>query len=490
MFICVVFSRRRRALAATDEEVFRHFHETATYRKAARANKVMTGREGTRELVPPPLTTESRTDMFNRLLRNFENSASSGIQLSTETSYATAVKVFRSFCSNLGLDPFLRWSPQGFPINYDEDCAPLPFRVSALGIFLVWLVSDYKISGAAASGYLSGVRKYFLFHRQDLSSFSHPSLRESRTALRLEDVRSKPIASRLRLAFSHEMFNFLTRHVLNRSTPRGLCTLTAIEFAIVMVCRCSEYLWSTSDHFVRGEDVLFDVQCRESKKTVQIMASAAFEFASYHVLRVIVCIRSAKNDIVGEGHSYSFNKAEISPSCAFCFASDMFACAIKVRPKPSTPFFSHSGCVDPFILSYSDVHNALQRAASYVDADPAFLSRIGTRSLRIAGCTRLAAAGKETVDIRIYMRSKSDSFLRYIRSSSAFTDDIRSTITNPSLVPASDLVMHEFGALARRARRVRVASSSSVGQSPPPPPSSLSPRLAGQRRWLQGSSRI
>ena len=398
-----------------------------------------------------PALPESRADNIRRLLTNFANSSSGGIEVSTESMYASAVKLYTQYCRLFGFDTFLRIRPVDFPVHFDDDCAPLPFNVTVLGLFLNWMVTDHGIQGDTACGYLAGVRKLFSNRNMSVTCFDHPSISNSRTALRLHDRSFVTKRLRLRLAFTHEMFAFLQTRVVSRNSTKGLCTIAVAEFAVILACRCSEYLYSTADHFVRGIDVLFEVRCPSTSVTCTIISSLAFFYAHWTVLSMTVSIRGAKNDKLGNGVPYSFFPAVVSETCAFCFVSDMFLWSVRARPLPRNPLFSfNSQEGNGFIFTYEDLNAALKHAASYVNRDPAFLARIGTRSLRIAGATRLAAAGKQKVDIRTHMRCKSDAFLRYIRIAASDTESARAAITNPSIIPAEDLAMHDLSTLTHR----------------------------------------
>ena len=399
-----------------------------------------------RENIPPPPVAESPHELWQRSMSNFVATTCASIKVDTRAGYCTAVGHYKRFCSAINInvsDPdslFLRTPVPG-------RFSPLPWAVTVLGLFLVHCVNDLPVQGDVACGYLAGVRKFFSENCAEgsPSPFLHHKLTEARTALRDRTATESSRLARRFLPFTHAMLNALLKCVCPVTLVRDHCIVVAVYFGMTLLCRCSEILFSAKDHFLRGSDVVFHVRLPDGTDTV-ICSSDAHLHASCQLCCCYLLMRSAKNDAGGEGVPYLFYPAKLSTVCAFCIATELFRWAVRGRPLPENPFFSYRHPTDGFILSYQSLNDAIVSAARYVVA-PELLRRIGTRSLRISGATLLHASGKGELSIQEYMRSKSNSFLRYIRQSSQSIESSRAATANPTTYTAVDLRVQAFSSL-------------------------------------------
>ena len=411
----------------------------------------MTGREGSRELVPPPPGLESQWSLIARSSDNFLRATSGCVSDNTESTYGTSVRQYRLFCVDRGIsDIFLRLPPVDFPES------PLPFAVMILGSFLVFLVSDNGIQGDSACGYLSGVRHFFSVQLPpvDTTSFDHPSITAARAFVRALDAVKQSKLERRRLPFTHAMLANLRLYVCAWSVPRGRCSIVAAEFGMTLCCRCSEILFSIEDHYLRGKDVVFillhsSTGCREFISSVVAPSyESSVRSGEWSIVEMFILIRSAKNDQEGEGHPYAFTPSTLSSSCAFCLLSDMWDYAVMAHlPSEDAPFFSYWVGFGSFVLSYHQFKADLKAAALRTIGCS---RKIGTQSLRISGATLLNSAHFDKLSIRDYMRCKSMSFLRYVRLSRECVSLANAAASNPSLFTNDDLLLSSFQQLTRK----------------------------------------
>lgn len=407
----------------------------------------MTGSVLSRENIPPPPARECSSELWHRSLSNFFATTSASIQVDTRANYCTGVNHYRRFCTAIGIDVadadslFLRVPVPG-------RSSPLPWAVTVLGLFLVHCVNDLPVQGDVACGYLAAVRKFFSENCAEgsPSPFVHSKLTEARTSLRDRTAMECSRLERRFLPFTHAMLQALLRHVAPVALVYSHCIVVAVYFGMTLLCRCSEIIFNAKDHYLRGSDVVFHIRLQDGSESV-IDSSEAHLHARCQLLCCYVLMRSAKNDIGGEGVPYVFYPASISDVCVFCIATELFRWAVRGRPLPGTPFFSYRHPSDGFILSYQPFYDAIVKAASYVVA-PNLLKRIGTRSLRISGATLLHASGRNELSIQEYMRSKSNSFLRYIRQSAQSIEQARAATANPTSYSAADLRLQAFSSLA------------------------------------------
>ena len=428
--------------AASNYSAFKIFKDSATRARKARTGLVMTGHAGSRDILPRPLTPESAWDRLNRSCSNFFRATGGSVSNNTEAGYCTAVNQYRLFCEEAGIaDILLRQPAPGVPESH------LPYAVIILGAFLVFLVSDHGIQGDSACGYLSGLRHFFQVRQIDTSPFDHPSITDARAHVRAIDVAKASRLSRRRIPFTHEMLRNLRLYVCAWDSPRGRCCIVATVIGLTLCMRCSEILFSIEDHYLRGMDVVFSV-CEPSGVTVFITSVDAHKFTHCTVTEMFVLVRSAKNDQEGEGHDYTFLPSVLSSTCAFCIVSDMWSYAVMSRLlHEESPFFSYPHGDNPFILQYQYFKKNLKDAARRTIGSDA---KIGTQSLRISGATILDSAGTDKLSIRDHMRSKSTSFLRYVRHSRERHDSARAAIANPTLFTTSDLGFFAAPSLVRK----------------------------------------
>ena len=236
------------------------------------------------------------------------------------------------------------------------------------------------------------------------------------------------------------MLKCLETSVCSRFDARGLCIIVASHLAVTLILRCSEYIYSLEQHFIRGQDVVFEL-VDPVTGVVSIIASPDAHRFDHLVLRTTyVYLRDAKNDQEGKGNGYGFTPSPISDTNVFDIATELFDCARRCRPFAKAPFFSCTHGPSTFVLQYKSFKAALKRAAVVLSGTGAD-AKIGTHSLRILGVALQHAAHVTDLDIMTYMRSKSLSFLRYIRLSMSTIQGYRSAAANPLLYTDADVQM-------------------------------------------------
>lgn len=433
--LCLLFILRADALA---DAMFLDCLSSAQEKRRAASFMTMHGIAGSRSLVLKPIETEAQEVFRARLLTNFHNLTRAPVTDSTEHTYCTGVKCWRQFVTLTAIpDVFCSIVPPWYVPG------PWSFAATMIGAFLAYLVTENGVGYPAASGYVSGVRHFFRTNTQSLAPFNCISLQDARKSLDMRHKAKESNADARRLPFTHPMFTALRFYVGSVSNQKHFAIVLAAQLAVTLILRCSEYLYSIEEHFIRGQDVVFRIRDNASGSVRLVTSSDVWAYDDHTLLMAYVYLRSAKNDQSGDGNGYGFAPAPVSETNAFDIASDLYKHARTCRPLRKCPFFSSSNGVI-FVLRYKEYKEALKSAAFHVTGSSA---RIGTHSCRILGASQQHAAQVSDLDIMFYMRSKSLSFLRYIRLSTSRTEGYRSAAANPALYTDDDLLVLHLSSL-------------------------------------------
>lgn len=409
--------------------------ERATQNRKASNFLVMHGCAGSTALVLRPVLDEATLDFRLRMAQNLNNLVRTSVDDNTERTYCTGVRCWLAFLVKMEiLDKFLSVVPVWFTfVNWS-------FASSILGQFLAYLVTDNGVAYPTASGYLSAVRHYFKVNMKSLEPFLCVSLQDARKSLKLRHEAQQSSADSRRQAYTHEMLKCLETSVCSRFDAKGFCIIVAAHLAVTLILRCSEYLYSLEQHFIRGQDVIFELVDPATGVVSIIASSEAYLFDHLELRTTYVYLRDAKNDQEGKGNGYGFTPSPVTATNVFDIATELFDCAKRCRPHLKAPFFSCTHGPSTFVLHYKPFKAALKRAAVILAGTGAD-AKIGTHSLRILGVALQHAAHVTDLDIMTYMRSKSLSFLRYIRLSMSTIQGYKSAAANPFLYTDADIRM-------------------------------------------------
>ena len=148
---------------------------------------------------------------------------------------------------------------------------------------------------------------------------------------------------------------------------------------------------------------------------------------------MLINVRGAKNDVLGEGHRFDFPAVATNSEKAYDIAHDCFRWAICARPLMGHPFLSFKG---KWVLKYHTLSAAVKKVAVEMGFDP---SKFRTHSLRIGGASMLAAANVPDYVIQVQGRWKSLAFLEYVRIAKKTFDSALAAIVNTEGLTVCDV---------------------------------------------------
>ena len=373
--------------------------------------------------------------MYDRLAANWRCSVTQCVEKSSAETYATAWQHYLRMCTSLHCDPLMRTQHPA----YARDAArqQISYGTMMILLFIAYLQTptdpaDDRKPPTIAS-YVSGLRHYWRVHFLYLDGFSHPLVAQYKRALTLTDPNRHEAKDFLRLPFTVDMLQHAKVTALDMSSIEGQCIALALEVQLTMLHRVSEILPTTDDHYMRAVDVIF--QLSVAGTTVYVPADAACRHDVRNLRGVMFTTRSAKNDQGGNGSRIFIDVHDTSsPHVAFCFASDTFRWAHKARPRGADSLFSYR---NKWQLTPDAYGAAIKAVAKSMGLDP---SRYSSHSLRIAGASALAAAGKPDWFIKKMGRWQSLAFLQYIQFSVPSMREAVTTIISPSCFTIADLI--------------------------------------------------
>jgi hypothetical protein len=228
-------------------------------------------------------------------------------------------------------------------------------------------------------------------------------------------------SERSHLPFTLDMIHRYRDNYGNRDIRRhGIHT--AMMVAYVLLLRIPEYAPSKSNHHFRTQDVGFVT-------TGGIIPSYRCRGIDWEeITGVVFTVRSAKNDIEGEGHRMAFSK---KVSGRDCICAITWAWARRARSQEHEVFFSSTEA--GWIISPTHMSEALQAVAAAMNLPR---HRYSPHSLRYGGASALAASGAPTYVIQTVGRWKSLAFLQYIKLSRVILDKVHLAITADDVLTA------------------------------------------------------
>ena len=376
----------------------------------------------------PEVVGETTGERFLRMRMNCMATVAQCIQPSTRGTYETGWRRWVSFCRWFEVDPYLRVVPKEWVVHDWE--VPVDFREMAVVSFMQKLCVDEQLCPGTVNVYLSSVRYVYKMANLDIAFLASEWVAAARTAVTLLYRVDHPIAGRVGLPFTCDMVVHAMTKTLNRDTPEDHVKLTAMKLALTCLLRVSEYIPGSpsADHWLRSQDVAFGMRDGSVVPSWRVSLVVLSDVRS-----VIVTVRSAKNDVEGEGHRMEFPRVAVDAMHAFDLAADMFSWAVRAQPKYGHPFLSYRG---EWRLGYAALSKVIKLVAKELGLDPA---RYRTHSLRIGGASMMAAAGRPDYEIQKQGRWKSLAFLEYIRLGRASFKAALEAICNPSILTVADV---------------------------------------------------
>jgi hypothetical protein len=350
------------------------------------------------------------------------------VQESTQKTYGVGWRRWLAFSNWFGTDPYLRAVPCDWVPSSEE--SPTAFQDFVVISFMHHMCIDEKLCPGTMGVYLSGVRYYFKVANRDIKFLVSAWISSARTAMTLQYRRDNPVAGKKALPFTCDMLVFAKSKTFNTGSVIDAAITSCMEFAVVCMARVSEAIPGAAgvDHWLRSEDVLFGL------KTGGVVPSHEVGVVPWHRIQsVIFTIRSAKNDMEGEGHRFEYLSQCSSAARAFDIVEDMYSWACRAQLKKGQPFFSYRS---EWTLSYEVLSKAIKKVATCMGLDG---RRYRPHSLRIGGASMLAAAGLPDYVIQKLGRWKSLAFLEYIRLGKRSFDMALEAMVNPMLLTVGDV---------------------------------------------------
>jgi len=411
-------------------------------RQLSAAKRIQNPSNAPSTLIQKPLVKESISEAWRRYQNNWKWIFRHSVGPGSKLTYSTAWNSYRAFCTSVGItDLFLDVPSQTFieeSISVDGFIGGSPFDYKTLVILsyisAMYGDSDKKLMHSTIGTYLSGIRHFFDQAHKSTTFFDAPIISQTRSSLQYLWAQKNSLAETQTLPITCDMFVY-ARDVYFKNMPsswenRGI--LVGMIIAFCCLFRMSELLITSANHYLRGQDVVFEVASGPS--TIKsIHPSKAYLYLLQDVRSVAITVHSAKNDWQGEGHRMYFRTVNDTAPRAFELVREMFAWAQEARPRYDDAFLMYKGT---FMVSYENMSAAIKAIASALGFDP---SRFSMHSLRIGGASALAASGAPTHYIQKMGRWKSLAFLRYIHWAVGGMADALKILSNPGHFTADDL---------------------------------------------------
>ena len=399
-------------------------------------------KDNTETVHSKPSGLESSDSAYSRQVSNMLKMSTCYITDSSMTTYSVGHRAWNNWCLAVNVDPTLSTTHHLYTPNM------YGFRLQAFATFLGFLATDLRLAPPTIHVYKHAV--IYAMKRQHLPvEFSdHELLDRLRGAIVIDWNANHEKSATRRLPFTLEMAIMGEKTLWPHHLPSGRIIIIAVKMGLCLLARASELLSSEKDHFIRSQDVIFEMKYRSSGKIFYVQSSEANKFSDFikfQLIGVTTTIRSAKNDQAGEGHKTYWTVRELTETCVFDIVTDMFSWAIYARPPVDLPFLSYFGgrVENNFSLTYENLLKEIKNAARVCGFDP---RNFGCHSLRIGGASILAAAQYPNHYIQKQGRWKSLAFLAYIHWSVKSMEKAISAIANPSHFTNKDLLHLNPGA--------------------------------------------
>ena len=314
------------------------------------------------------------------------------------------------------------WYMDGYPIGD---------QVRIIGAYMLYAYTELKLSAGTISGSLSGIRHQFRSTYRCCQIFSHESIRGSKTALALDERKTKEDScSAKKLPMSVDMVIDLVDHLGTSKDIRECMTAVAVQMAFFYLLRQSEYIYNKasvakgSDHAMKAEDIIFELDTNKGRIWLESWQLKPEMWNQVRLVKFI--LRSAKNDTERTGSTF-WSRNRQDPG-GINIVKVVFDWAIRARHVKGSYFMSaqvgNSGMYLP--LRYDDVSNAIKACATRFGFTTA---EFGTHSPRIGGACALRAGDISNSIIMTMGRWKSlSSCLGYQGTSFREYDTVQSVM--------------------------------------------------------------
>jgi len=383
---------------------------------------------------------ESSSVFRNRHHSNYMISSTHCVTESSQKTYNTGWSTWKEFCLLSETDSLLRFAPitHCTTLNHaDEADRMYAYRVDSLGCFSSWLAIDKGLNPSTIGTYTAGVRDWFRREHKDLAFFCDEGLRNMRRAMHLDWIASHDsVHEKATLPFTLDMVMKVSE-VMDISVMKDHAMKMGLELQFLQLLRVSELLPTPSDHYIRGQDILFYFRSSDGN-IIHVFPHEVSEYKLEDLIKVELTVRSAKNDLDGSGMKYSHIRTVNGPNLSIDLAANMYNYALVAKPLFDEPFLTYVSKNDTRRwCNYGDYNALIKKVARHCNFNDRHFS---THSLRRGGATLLAVAGHPNHYIRSMMRSKSDSFLRYIHFAVGSMLQSQKSLLDPSIFTMKDLL--------------------------------------------------
>jgi len=393
------------------------------------------------ELVQKPKgSVETPKLLWRRLQKNWRYIVQFSVKESSLDTYSTALRAWKTFCNSAGIkDIWLNEMEEEFMESREGEVIDNPFsyQVTELLSFVAFLHGEQNVAHNTVGVYLSGVRHWFkqMFTKYD-QCFEDPIICQARSSLHYLAVTNKELAAdKKTLPFTCDMVVYASEVFLKKGpqSMRNAGIFVALVIAFCCLMRSCEIFITASNHYLRGQDVVYGVMIGGVE--TKIFPRDAWKYELSACRNVTITVHSAKNDWEGEEHRMFFSVNDLDAgSYGFDLVKVMFSWSRESRTRNDDAFLTYNEGRD--IVSYSQVTTVVKKVASEFGFDP---KHYHMHSLRIGGASTLAMAGKPSHYIQKMGRWKSLAFLQYIHwAVSGMADALRS-LSNPTVFTAEHL---------------------------------------------------
>jgi hypothetical protein len=304
-----------------------------------------------------------------------------------------------------------------------------------------------RLRASTVACVLSGVKSQFRSNLLETAAFDHPSVRNVKVALNLEERKNDPlnIATQQKLPMTLGMTLLIAAQAAVAGDIDSHMTAVAIQLAFACLLRVGEYVARAMDiddeccHALLVADVWFEVANERGSGSEFCCACDVTADMWDRVLLVKMSLRHMKNDRLRVGSSFWY-KNHRGEHSTVNIVKTVFDWAVRARLGPEDFLFSHyqnwkSDEVRP--LTVYMVETTIRKCAAHYGLDPL---RFGTHSPRVGGATTLRAgdANQSTVMHAARWRT-ARAALTYQDASSREFERIQFILQDASLYTTDDL---------------------------------------------------
>jgi hypothetical protein len=322
-------------------------------------------------------------------------------------------------------------------------------QVKTINAFAHHCVTDRvpPLRASTVACVLSGVKSQLRKNLFETTAFDHPSVRNVKVALNLEERKNDPlnVATQQKLPMTLGMTLLIAAAAAVAGDIDSHMTAAAIQLAFACLLRVGEYVARANDindeccHALLVADVWFEVSRATGSGSDFICSCDVTADMWDRVLLVKMSLRHMKNDRLRVGSSFWY-KNHRGRHSTVNIVKTVFDWAVRAQLGPDDFFFSHyqkKGTADVRCLTVYMVETTIRKCAVHYDLDPMLF---GTHSPRIGGATTLRAGDASQSTVKHAARWRSDAAaLTYQDASSEEFERIQAILQDASLYTTNDL---------------------------------------------------